>query len=117
MEKETYTIDATDKVLGRLATQIAVLLKGKQRPTYLPYKENKGDLVIIKNAGKIKLTGKKMEQKTYFRHSEYVGGAKEIPIKRLLEEKPAEALRLAVLGMLPKNKLRKQMIKRLKIEI
>jgi len=115
MERKTHIIDATDKVLGRLATEIAIILRGKHRPDFFPYKDM-GDFVTVKNVGKIKVTGKKMEQKIYFRHSEYLGGLKEIPLKTLFKTNPAEVLKKAVFGMLPKNKLRAKMIKRLKIE-
>lgn len=115
MERETHTIDATDKVLGRLASQIVILLRGKQKPDFFPYKDM-GDFVIVKNVKNLKITGKKMEQKTYFRHSEYLGGAKETPLKILFQENPGEVLKKAVFGMLPKNKLRIRMIKRLKFE-
>lgn len=115
MERKTHTIDATNKVLGRLASYIAVLLRGKQKPSFVPYKDM-GDFVIIKNVRKMKITGKKMEQKKYYRHSGYMGGLKEIPLKKLFKEKPNEVLRKAVSGMLPKNKLRPKQIKRLKFE-
>lgn len=115
MERKIHKIDASGRVLGRLATEIAILLRGKHKPDFLPYKDM-GDFVIVKNVGKLKITGKKLEQKKYFRHSEYIGGVKEIPLKKLFKEKPREVLRKAVLGMLPKNKLRAKQIKRLKIE-
>ena len=115
MKSQTHTIDATGKVLGRLATEIVILLRGKHKPDFVPYK-NMGDIVIIKNVEKIKITGKKMEQKKYYRYSGYPGGLKEIPLKRLFKEKPEEVLKKAVYGMLPKNKLRDQQIKKLKFE-
>ena len=115
MERKTHTIDATNKVLGRLASQIAVLLRGKHKPDFVPYKDV-GDFVIVKNVDKIFFTGKKAEQKKYFRHTGYLGHLKEIPLKKLFKEKPTEILRRAVFGMLPKNKLRAKQIKRLKIE-
>jgi len=115
MKRKTHTIDATGKVLGRLAAQIAILLRGKHKPDFVPYKDM-GDFVVVKNVGKLKITGKKMEQKKYFRHTGYLGGVKEISLKQLFKENPAEVLRKAVFGMLPKNKLRAKMIKRLKIE-
>ena len=116
MERKTHTIDVTNKVLGRVATEIAVLLRGKYRPDFVPYKDM-GDFVVIKNINKIKVTGKKMEQKKYFRHTGYLGGLKEITMEKLIAKKPGEVLKKAVFGMLPKNKLRAQQIKRLKIEI
>jgi len=119
IDRKTHTIDATGKVLGRLASEIAIFLQGKHKPNFLPYKDM-GDFVIVKNVGKLKVTGKKMESKVYFRHSEYLGGVKEIPLKKLFSEGypqgPAKVLRKAVMGMLPKNKLRKKMMERLKIE-
>jgi len=115
MKRKIHTIDATDKVLGRLAAQIATILRGKHKPEFLPYKDM-GDVVNIKNIQKIKITGKKIGQKKYFRHNGYLGGLKETPLKKVLEKNPALVLRRAVFGMLPKNKLRAKMIKRLRIE-
>ena len=115
MKRETHTIDATGKVLGRLASEIAVLLRGKHKPDFVPYKDM-GDFVVVKNVGKLKITGKKMEQKKYFRHTGYLGGVKEVSLKTLFKANPSQVLKKAVLGMLPKNKLRVKMIKRLKIE-
>ena len=115
MKEETHTIDATGKVLGRLATEIAVLLRGKHKPDFVPYRDM-GDFVIVKNVSKLKITGKKMEQKKYFRHSGYLGSFKEIPLKKIFKTNPAEVLKKAVFGMLPKNKLRTEQIKRLKFE-
>ncbi len=114
MKRETHIIDATNKVLGRLATEIAVLLRGKHKPEFVPYKDM-GDFVNIKNITNIKITGKKMEQKKYFQHSGFLGGLKEIPLKTLFKKNPKEVLRKAVLGMLPKNKLSPKQIKRLKV--
>jgi len=116
MEKiqlKTHTIDAAGKVLGRLASEIAVLLRGKNKPNFVPYLD-RGDFVVIKNVNKIKVTGKKAEQKKYYRHSGYLGGLKEITFKKIFEKDPALVLKKAVFGMLPKNKLRAKMIKRLK---
>jgi len=115
MKIETHTIDATNKVLGRLASQIAVLLRGKHKPNFLPYKDM-GDFVVIKNVDKLKVTGKKIEQKKYFSHSGYPGRGKEIQLKTLFKQDPGQVLKRAVLGMLPKNRLRAKMIKKLKIE-
>lgn len=115
MERETHIIDATGQVLGRLATRIAVLLRGKHKPDFVPYKDM-GDFVVVKNVNKIKITGKKLEQKKYYRHSGYLGGLKEIPLKKVFKENPGKVLARAVFGMLPKNKLRARQIKRLKIE-
>lgn len=115
MRRDTHTIDASGKALGRLASQIAMLLSGKQKPDFLSYKDM-GDFVVVKNIKKIKITGKKIEQKKYFRHTGYPGGLKETPLKTLFKENPGKVLIKAVWGMLPKNKLRAKMIKRLKIE-
>jgi large subunit ribosomal protein L13 len=115
MKRETHIIDAAGKVLGRLASQIAILLMGKQKPDYDPSKDM-GDFVVVKNVNKIKISGKKLEKEKYYRHSGYLGGLKEIPIKKIFQEKPEFLLKKAVYGMLPKNKLRKRMIKRLKFE-
>ncbi len=110
-----YTIDATDKVLGRLATEIAMLLRGKHRPDFVNYKDM-GDIVIVKNVRQMKITGKKINQKKYYLHSGYLGGLKEMPLKELFEKNPDKVLKKAVFGMLPKNKLRAKTIKKLKIE-
>jgi len=115
MERKIHTIDATGKVLGRLASEIVILLRGKQKSDFVPYLDV-GDFVIVKNVSKLKITGKKMEQKKYFYHSNYLGGVKEVPLKKLFKANPAEILRKAVFGMLPKNKLRPEQIKRLKFE-
>jgi large subunit ribosomal protein L13 len=114
MYSNTYTIDATGKVLGRLATEIAILLRGKNKPDFRPNKDM-GDSVIVKNIEKIRISGKKFEKKIYYRHSGYLGGLKETPLKKIWEKNPGEVLRKAVFGMLPKNKLRAKQIRRLKI--
>ena len=113
--RQTHIIDATGKVLGRLASQIAILLMGKHKPDYDPSKDM-GDFVIVRNVNKIKITGKKLEKEKYYRHSGYLGGLREIPMKKIFQEKPEFILKKAVYGMLPKNKLRKRMIKRLRFE-
>ncbi len=115
MGRKTHTIDATNKVLGRLATQIALLLRGKHKPDFTPNKDT-GDFVVVENVDKIKLTGKKLKQKVYYHHTGYLGSLKETPLKKLFEKKPGEILKRAVFGMLPKNKLRAKQIKRLKIK-
>ena len=113
MERKIHTIDASGRVLGRLAVEVAILLRGKHRPDFAPNKDM-GDIVIVKNVAKLKVTGKKMDQKTYFKHSGYLGSEKHIPLKTVFKKNPAEVLRRAVFGMLPKNKLRAKVIKRLK---
>jgi len=115
MERKTHTVDATNKILGRLASEVSLLLRGKHKSDFAPYKDM-GEFVIVKNADKIRLTGKKMEKKKYFRHTGYLGGLKETPLKKIFKENPAEVLRKAVFGMLPKNKLRAKQIKRLKFK-
>jgi len=115
IERQTHIIDAKDQPLGRLATKIAILLKGKHKPQYQPHLDI-GDFVVVKNIDKIRFTGKKFEQKIYYHHTGYLGGLKEIPLKKLFEKNPEKVLKKAVMGMLPKNKLRARMIKRLKVE-
>jgi len=115
MTRETHTIDAKDKILGRLASQIAFLLRGKQKPDFTPNKDT-GDIVVVKNADKIRVTGKKYSNKIYYRHTGYMGGLKEAAFKEIFEERPSQVIRKAVYGMLPKNKLRDEQIKRLKFE-
>jgi len=114
MQRKTHTIDATDKSLGRLAVEIATLLRGKQKPDFVPYKDM-GDFVVVKNIKKIRITGKKLKQKMYYRHTGYLGSLKKTPMGVLFTKNPKEVLRKAVLGMLPKNKLRAKQIKRLKV--
>ena len=115
MQRQTHIIDATGKVLGRLASEIAVLLRGKHKPDFVPYKDQ-GDFVKIKNTDKLKFTGKKFANKKYYHHSGYPGGLKAITLEKLFYKNPEEVLRKAVWGMLPKNKLRKEQIKRLRFE-
>ncbi|MDP3093443.1 MAG: 50S ribosomal protein L13 [bacterium] len=110
-----HTIDASGKPLGRLASQIALLLRGKQEASFLPYKES-GNVVIVKNADKILITGKKKDQKTYFSHSGYPGGEKHTSLKKVFETRPEDVLQRAVIGMLPGNKLSQKIIKNLKFE-
>lgn len=114
IEAEWYVVDATDKVLGRMATQVATILMGKHRPTYTPHIDT-GDFVVVTNAKKIRLTGKKAEQKEYDRYSGYPSGRRVIPFKKMLESKPEEVIRLAVRRMLPKTRLGKAMLKKLKV--
>jgi large subunit ribosomal protein L13 len=111
-----YIIDATDQVLGRVATRAATILSGKHRPHYAPFLVT-GDHVVIINAEKIRLTGQKLDQKVYRWHTQYPGGLREVGVRKVLEGKPEKVIREAVLGMLPKNKLRKRMVKRLKIYV
>lgn len=113
--RETHKIDATGKVLGRLASEIAILLRGKNKPGFAPYKDI-GDFVMVKNVEKIKFTGKKFDDKMYFRFTGYLGNLKRTTLKEFYKKSPSEVLRSAVMGMLCKNKLRAQQIKRLKFE-
>lgn len=114
VQRDWYVIDATDKVLGRMASRIAMILQGKTKPTYTPHVDT-GDFVIVTNAGKIKLTGNKINEKVYYTHSKYPGGFKEHPIKAWLEKHPDRVVNLAVKRMLPKTKLGDVMLKKLKI--
>jgi large subunit ribosomal protein L13 len=100
-----FVVDATDQVLGRLATKVARVLIGKDKPSFTPYLDS-GDHVVVINADKIRMTGNKIEQKVYYSHSGYPGGLKEVPAKRVRESKPEWVVREAIVGMLPKNKLR-----------
>ena len=109
-----YIVNAEGAVLGRIATKIAHRLKGKHNPLYSPHVDM-GDSIIVINAEKIVLTGRKWDQKTYYRHSGYMGGLKSITARKLLEKRPEDIIRFAVRGMLPKNKLGRQMIQKLKV--
>jgi large subunit ribosomal protein L13 len=113
-QEKWYLFDASGAVLGRLATQVAQRLRGKHNPLYTPHADT-GDWVIVINADKIALTGRKMDRKIYYRHSGYIGGLKQITAKHLLEKKPEELVRLAVKGMLPKNRLGRKLFKKLKV--
>jgi large subunit ribosomal protein L13 len=112
--REWYLVDAEGKTLGRLATQIADTLRGKQKPQFTPHVDT-GDFVIVVNAEKIQVTGNKLDQKRYYRHSGYPGGLRSRTLREQLERRPTEVLRVAVKGMLPKNKLARQQITKLKI--
>jgi len=114
VEKKWYLVDAQDRILGRLATQIAVRLRGKHKPIFTPHADT-GDFIVVINADKIALKGSKLDQKTYYSHSGYMGGLKKISAKELLEKKPEELLRIAVKGMLPKSSLGRRQLKKLKI--
>lgn len=116
VKKNWYLVDAKNKILGRLATQIAVRLRGKHKPIFTPHADT-GDFIVVINAEKVSLTGKKWDKKIYYRHSGYIGGLKEISAKKLLEKKPEDVLRFAVRGMLPKNSLGRRQLKKLKIYV
>jgi len=109
-----WVVDADGAVLGRLAAEIAARIRGKYNPMYTPHVDT-GDSVIVINAEKIKLTGRKMDQKTYYRHSGYIGGLRSITARQLLEKRPEDLIRNAVRGMLPKNRLGRQLNKKLKV--
>lgn len=112
--KEWFIIDAKDLVLGRLASKLAYILRGKHKPSYSPHYDV-GDFVVVVNADKVKLTGKKIDQKTYFRHTGYPGGEIETPVRLVLQRHPERVIENAVKGMLPKNSLGRKMIKKLKV--
>ncbi len=112
--KKWYLVDAKDKVLGRMATQIAMRLRGKHKPIFTPHADT-GDFVVVVNADKVVLTGKKWDSKIYYRHSGYIGGLKEISATKLLKKRPEDILRFAVKRMLPKNSLGRRQFKKLKV--
>ena len=112
--KKWYLVDASNKIVGRMATQIAMRLRGKHKPIFTPHADT-GDFVVVVNAEKVSFTGKKWDKKIYYRHTGYMGGLKEITAGKLLEKKPEEILRLAVKRMLPKNSLGRRQLKKLKI--
>ncbi len=114
IERKWYVVDATGHTLGRLSSEIASILRGKNKPTFTPHIDT-GDYVIVVNADKIKVTGKKMEQKIYYNHSDYVGGMKETTLKEKMAKKPEDVIRLAVKGMLPKGPLGRSMIDKLHV--
>ena len=114
VEREWYVIDAEGQTLGRLATEIARILRGKNKPQYTPHVDV-GDFVVVINADRVVVTGKKAEQKVYRRHSGYPGGMKETTYERMMESKPTEILRKAVYGMMPKTRLARQQFRKLKI--
>ena len=114
IEREWYVVDATGHTLGRLASEVAKILRGKNKPIYTPHIDT-GDYVVIINADKIKVTGKKMDQKIYYHHSDYVGGMKETTLREKMAKKPEDVIYLAVKGMLPKGPLGRSMIKKLHV--
>ncbi|NLA74497.1 MAG: 50S ribosomal protein L13 [Deltaproteobacteria bacterium] len=114
IEKKWYLVDAQDMILGRLATQIASRLRGKHKPIFTPHADT-GDFVVVINAEKVSLTGKKWDNKIYYHHSGYIGGLKQISARRLMEKKPDQVLYMAVKRMLPKNSLGRRQLKKLKI--
>lgn len=114
IERKWFVVDAQGKTLGRLATRVATILKGKHKPTYVPHMDV-GDFVIVINADKIHVTGNKLDQKMYYRHSGYPGGLSEISLRDQLVKHPTRAVELAVRGMLPRNRLGRKMLRKLKV--
>ena len=116
IDRKWYVVDATDMTLGRLASEVAKVLRGKNKPIFTPHMDT-GDYVIVVNAEKIKVTGKKLDQKIYYRHSDYVGGMKETTLRDKLAKKPEQVVELAVKGMLPKGPLGRQMYTKLHVYV
>ena len=114
IERDWYVVDAADQVLGRLATRIATVLRGKHKPIYSTHLDT-GDYVVVVNAERVRLTGNKADQKEYFRHSGYMGGERFIPFRRMLNRYPDRVIKLAVKGMLPKNTLGREMLGKLRV--
>ena len=114
VDRKWYVVDAADQTLGRLASEVAKVLRGKNKPIFTPHIDT-GDNVIVINADKIKVTGKKLDQKVYYHHSDYVGGMKETTLKEMLNKKPEQVIELAVKGMLPKGPLGRQMYSKLHV--
>ena len=114
IERKWYVVDASEYTLGRLASEVAKVLRGKNKPEYTPHVDT-GDYVIVINADKIKVTGKKLDQKMYYHHSDYVGGLKEATLREMMQKKPEKVIELAVKGMLPKGPLGRQMYTKLHV--
>ena len=114
VERKWYVVDATDMTLGRLASEVAKVLRGKNKPIFTPHADT-GDYVVVINAEKVKVTGKKLDQKMYYHHSDYVGGMKETNLREMMAKKPEKVVELAVKGMLPKGPLGRQMYKKLHV--
>lgn len=114
IERKWYVVDATGYTLGRLSSEVAKILRGKNKPIFTPHMDC-GDYVIIVNASKVKVTGKKLDQKIYYHHSDYVGGMKETTLREMMAKKPEKVVELAVKGMLPKGPLGRAMIKKLHV--
>jgi large subunit ribosomal protein L13 len=113
-QEKWFVVNAQDAVLGRLATSVAARLRGKHNPLFTPHADT-GDWIVVINADKIRLTGRKWDQKNYYRHSGYMGGLKTITARKLMEKRPEDLIRFAVKGMLPKNRLGRQLFKKLKV--
>lgn len=113
-DRSWWVLDLEGKILGRAAVRVASMLRGKHKPTFTPHADT-GDFVVVVNAGKVRLTGRKLQQKMYYRHSGYIGGLRTVSAEKLLQTKPEEVFRLAVRGMLPRGPLGRKMLKKLKI--
>ncbi|EFL52229.1 ribosomal protein L13 [Solidesulfovibrio fructosivorans JJ]] len=114
INRNWFVVDASDKILGRLASAVAVRLRGKHKAEFAPHMDT-GDFIVVVNAAKVKTTGRKLDQKMYYRHSGWIGGLKETSLRDMLDKKPEEVIRKAVRGMLPKNRLGRAMLKKLKV--
>ena len=114
IDRKWYVVDAQGQTLGRLASEVASILRGKRKPEFAPH-EDTGDYVIVINAEKIKVTGKKLDQKVYYHHSDYVGGMKDVTLREKIEKRPEQVIELAVKGMLPKGPLGRQMFTKLHV--
>ncbi|UJX41082.1 50S ribosomal protein L13 [Desulfovibrio sp. JY] len=114
INRNWFVVDASDKILGRLASAVAVRLRGKHKAEFAPHMDT-GDFIVVVNAAKIKTTGRKLDKKMYYRHSGWIGGLKETSLRDMLAKKPEEVIRKAVRGMLPKNRLGRAMLKKLKV--
>lgn len=114
IDRQWWVVDAADKPLGRISSEIARILRGKHKPMYTPHLDT-GDYVVVLNASRVRLTGNKADSKTYFRHSGYMGGEKDIPFRSMIASRPERVIELAVKGMMPKNALGRQMRKKLKV--
>ena len=114
INREWFVVDAANQILGRLASQIAIRLRGKHKPEFAPHMDN-GDFIVVVNASQIRVTGRKLDQKKYYRHSGYIGGMRETSLRTMMHSKPDQAILLAVRGMLPKNRLGRALLKKLKV--
>lgn len=114
VQRDWYVVDASGQVLGRLASKVATIVRGKHKPTFSP-SVDVGDYVIVVNADRVRVTGRKLDQKRYYRHSGYPGGLKDVTLRQMMEEQPTKVVELAVRGMLPKNRLGRKMLKKLKV--
>ncbi len=114
INREWFVVDASNQILGRLATQIAIRLRGKHKPEFAPHMDN-GDFIVVLNADKVRFTGRKLDQKKYYRHSGYIGGLKETSLRVMMDRKPDQVILKAVRGMLPKNRLGRALLKKLKV--